>query len=104
MTDYSGIALIITPIVAGIVTIVTLLVNHRTVKRVEVKVDEVNHAVNGKDPRDTTLSEDVITIRDKQEVDLPSSDISRVGLVPAMRELHAMMGQLLKEVKTGNGH
>lgn len=49
---------------------------------------EINHAVNGKDPRATTISEDVTTIRAKQEKDTPS-DVGEGedALLPLVRRI-----------------
>lgn len=66
---------------------------------------EVNHAVNGKDPRDTTLSEDVITIRDKQELDLPTllesdSNGTSAAILPLLRALAIEVADISKRVPT----
>lgn len=93
-TDYTGIALIVTPVMAALVTIVTLLVNNRSVKKVDAKVEKmgevadetlhtatlIHHGVNGKAPGEPSLSEDVTTIKEKQEADSPTV----AGVVPVV--------------------
>lgn len=75
--------------------ILLALIHSRKIDRVQATATEtlvnttaINHAVNGKDPRESTLSEDVITIRDKQEIDQPTV-AARNGdaLLPLMRQL-----------------
>lgn len=79
MTDYTGFALVVTSIMGPLVAILTLLINNRTVKKVHDVAKEtlevasqVDRAVNGKAPGEASLSEDVTTIKDKQEADNPS--------------------------------
>lgn len=59
------------------------------------QIDEVNHAVNGRGGRRTTIEQDVDTIMARQELDAPS-EIHERGLVQIVEEL-------LAELKKANG-
>ena len=111
MSDLSGLALVITSILTPISVVAVGWFTNRKVGQVASTAEEtlvqaraVNHAVNGKDPRETTLSEDVIKIRDKQETDQPSAKTP--GLVPRFDLFEKLLEQLaegMKELREANG-
>jgi len=72
--------------------------NHRKINEVAAVVKQVDRAVNGKDPRDSTLSEDVIRIRDKQELDLPSG--GEAALLPMVKALSISVANLERALIT----
>lgn len=106
MSDLTGLALVISAILTPASVVFLAWLNNRSVKRVEEKVESVdqtatliNHAVNGRDPRQTTLSEDVITIRDKQESDAPSPKPppKEEAVLPLLRDVHSKLSELLEK-------
>lgn len=108
MKDYTGLAALIGSVLGPVVVVITLHFNTRkvaqvvqTVDRVETVVAEVSHAVNGKDPRDTTISEDMITVRDKQERDRPSRDETEVALLPMVKQLVIQVAELRAQFPNG---
>lgn len=89
MTDFTGLALVIGAILTPLSVMFNVWITNRIAKvqqeekaaAVETKavVDEtlatttlIHHGVNGREEGDPTLSEDVATIKDKQEADSPS--------------------------------
>lgn len=75
----------------------------RKVKEVHEVVKAVDHAVNGKSPGESSISQDVTTIKEKQESDNPSTEPEPNGhraLVPMVEKLTTLVNNLLAE-KTG---
>lgn len=102
-----GLAAIITMLIMAPITILVIVwVVRRKVAVVQEIVEEtlaqtiqVNHAVNGKDPRQSTLSEDVITIRDKQEVDSPTDAGESEALLPLVKKLTQAVAEISERLK-----
>lgn len=109
-SDYAGIATIIAAILTPLSVVVLAWLTNRkvghvgvAVERVEQVVGLVNHAVNGKDPRDTTLSEDVIRVRDKQERDMPSlQPADPEALLPLVKQLVTQVAELRASLPNGD--
>lgn len=118
-SDYTGLALVISAFLTPVSVMFGIWVNNRSVKRVDAKVDTVDTkvdtvhaiatlvdlAVNGKEPGETTLSEDmtqakddITTIKDKQELDAPSDSSS--GLVVTKTNGNASIRLQLALVQT----
>lgn len=105
--DYAGLALLITAILTPASVIFLAWLNNRNSKNVKAVADEtlqtanlINHAVNGKIPGDTTLSEDVTTIKEKQEVDMPSAPpvpTNGEAVLPLLREVIARLDKLAEQ-------
>lgn len=103
-SDLTGLALVISAVLTPLSVMFLAWLNNRNSKGVKAVAEEtlqtatlINHAVNGKDPRESTLSEDVITIRDKQETDLPSVEpVATNGgaVLPLLREIHTKLDLL----------
>lgn len=111
--DYTGLALVVTAIMGPIVAIVTLYFNNRTTKKVHevakqtlAVATQVDSAVNGKNPGQSSISEDVTTIMEKQELDVPSLPVEpedgngRLALVPMIRYLTQSMEELKASVES----
>lgn len=102
--DLTGLALVIGAVLTPLSVMYLAWLNNRNVKGVKAVADEtlatttlINHAVNGKDPRMSTLSEDVITIRDKQETDMPSAEPAPTNgeaVLPLLREIVSRLDRL----------
>lgn len=72
-TDWVGIiGAVLTPF-SVIILAYFSMVTSRQVKATHAKVVQVDEAVNGKLPGITSISEDVAIIKDKQELDNPST-------------------------------
>ena len=74
MRDYAGLAALVGAFMTPLTVVAVALLTNRSVRRVGVVgaealrvVREVDRAVNGKSPRETTISEDVMTVKAKQE-------------------------------------
>lgn len=71
--------------------------NNRNTKEVKAVADEtlvtataINHAVNGKNPGESSISQDVTTIKEKQETDTPSAPPAPTNgeaVLPLLREV-----------------
>lgn len=75
MTDYSGIALVITAsasFVGAAAAIVATVYNGRRIGQVHTTVQAIDQAVNSKPAGETSISQDVSVIRSKQEHDRPT--------------------------------
>lgn len=102
-TDWTGIALVVSAVLTPLSVAFLAWLNNKNSKKVIGQAEDthqvvlaVDAAVNGKAPGETTLSEDVTTIMEKQELDLPSGDSEspmveggngRLALVPMIRYL-----------------
>lgn len=76
--DAEVITAILTPISIVILAYITYLTNrqakknHAVTEEVLVVATSTEHAVNGKAPGEASISQDVATIKDKQELDSPT--------------------------------
>jgi len=95
---------IVTTIMTGFVTLglAYIAAKFRQVESSIAKTHEVavsiDHAVNGKDPRQTTISQDVSTVMAKQERDQPTD---ATGAVPvAVLPLVMEMREAIRHIQT----
>lgn len=117
-SDYTGLALVVTAVMGPLVAVFTLYFNNRTVKKVAAVTDAtheivlaVDAAVNGKLPGSATISEEVTTILENQDVNsptpspTPAPENGRLALVPMIRYLTETVEELkasLESKQTGD--
>ncbi len=101
--DPAGIALILTPVSVVAVAVINVW-NGRRVGQMHGDVKEglrvgrqIDAAVNGKGPGEQTIAQDVKTVLDKQEVDMPSAPAGG-AVLPQMAEIRAELVALRSDV------
>lgn len=102
---------ILTPISLCVLAYITYLTNrqlkknHAKTEEVLVVASQVDRAVNGKAPGEASLSQDVTTIKDKQEFDNPTV-VADTGngraVIPLIERLTARVEELANKLNTSS--
>lgn len=110
--DFTGLASVITAFLTPISVIVLAYFAARKINKVEEKVDAntvvthaINHAVNGRDPGEDTISEEVAAIRTEQLGDVKpakgNGEARAIALLPMVKDLVLQVAALRASLPNG---